>query len=145
MTAPDHYAEAELNILCRRGPSTYDFGRERVLLVGARAVQHGVETRGDIGDQAHTICQPPRLGLLRRDEPERLTYVPVERGGYLFVDTDAAAVLGWVIEGIARQSSLRHHLCPALAEFGGAHFGAAAEIFIIHVPQTAKIFAGCQY
>jgi hypothetical protein len=25
MTAPDHFAEAELNILRRRGPSTYDF------------------------------------------------------------------------------------------------------------------------
>jgi hypothetical protein len=24
MTAPDHFAEAELNILRRRGPSTYD-------------------------------------------------------------------------------------------------------------------------
>src|ERR1700758_4069960 len=25
MTAPDHFAEAELNILRKRGPSTYDF------------------------------------------------------------------------------------------------------------------------
>ena len=29
MTAPDHFAEAELNILRRRGPSTYDFCNRR--------------------------------------------------------------------------------------------------------------------
>jgi hypothetical protein len=38
MTAPDHFAEAELNILRRRGPSTYDHFN----LIGARGVTAGV-------------------------------------------------------------------------------------------------------